>query len=259
MTATLPMTRGRRIALAVGAPLALIIIAWTALTEVAYAGIGSYPVRLAVPVYGSTVSLSLGAADTQITQAPGRQLRLTGTAHYSLVRSTVTWHTTASGVIVTPECHFVTGVCSFNLRAVVPAGKPANVSAGSGNMVLRGLTGPVNAGSGSGNITDSALSGPQVTIAVGSGDIAVDGLTSQHVVASAGSGNISLTFGKVPSRVRVSNSSGNVSLVLPPGPTYYRVHAATDSGNRIIGVPTNSASSHVITVTDGSGDISITN
>jgi hypothetical protein len=259
MTPPLPMTRARRIALALGAPLALIIIAWTALTEVAYAGIGSYPVRLIVPVYGSTAGLSLGAADTQVTQAAGSQLRLTGTAHYSLVRSTVTWHSTASGVIVTPECHFVTGVCSFDLRAVVPAGKRVNLSAGSGNIVLSGLTGPVTAGSGSGNITGSALSGPQVTLAAGAGNIAIDGLTSLHVVASAGSGDISLTFSRVPSRVRVSASSGNVSLVLPPGPTFYRVHAATDSGNRTIGVLTDSASTHVITVTDGSGDISITN
>ena len=254
-----PLTRGRVLALVIGVPLVLAIIGWSALTAVAFAGQASYPVRINLPVHGGTVNFSVDSGDVTVSQTAGDRLVATGTAHYSLVRSTVTWHTTASGVIVTPECHFVTGVCSFNLRAVVPAGKPANVSAGSGNMVLRGLTGPVNAGSGSGNITGSALSGPQVTIAVGSGDIAVDGLTSQHVVASAGSGNISLTFGKVPSRVRVSNSSGNVSLVLPPGPTYYRVHAATDSGNRIIGVPTNSASSHVITVTDGSGDISITN
>jgi len=259
VTDRLPMTRGRRLALAIGVPLALIVIGGLALNEVAYAGQDSYPVHLDVPVTGGTARVSVDSGNLTVGPGAAGRLSLSGTAHYSLVRSTVTWHTTASGVIVTPECHFVTGVCSFNLRAVVPAGKPANVSAGSGNMVLRGLTGPVNAGSGSGNITGSALSGPQVTIAVGSGDIAVDGLTSQHVVASAGSGNISLTFGKVPSRVRVSNSSGNVSLVLPPGPTYYRVHAATDSGNRIIGVPTNSASSHVITVTDGSGDISITN
>jgi len=259
MTAPLPMTRGRRIALALGAPLALIIIAYTALTEVAFAGVGSYPVRLAVPVHGSMVGLSLGAADAQVTQAAGSQVRLTGTAHYSLVRSTVTWQTTASGVTVSAQCHFVTGVCSFNLRAVLPAGKRANLSDGSGNITLRGLTGPVTAGSGSGNITGSALSGPRVTLGSGSGNIAIASLTSPDVVASSGSGDISLAFSKVPSRVRVSASSGNVSLVLPPGPTHYRVNATTDSGNRIIGVPTNSASTRVINVTDGSGDISITN
>ena len=87
MSTPLPMTKGRRLALLLGVPLALALIAWTGLTEVAYAGLGSYPVRLAVPVHGSTVSLSVGAADVQVTQAAGSTLRLTGKARYSLIRS----------------------------------------------------------------------------------------------------------------------------------------------------------------------------
>jgi hypothetical protein len=278
MTGTpLPMTPGRRIALLLGVPLALVMIVWAGLTEVAFAGVGSYPVWLAVPVHGATVSLSVGAADTQVTQAAGSRLRLTGTAHYSIIRSTVTWHTTASGVSVSPRCHFLTGVCSFSFRAVLPSGKRAVLSDGSGNLTLRGLTGPVIAGTGSGdvqasllsgtvslqtgsgNITGGTLSGPQVTVRTGSGDISLTGLTSLHVVASAGSGNITLTFTKVPARVRVSDSSGNVNVVLPPGPTHYQVNATTNSGNRTVSVPTNSGSAHTITVTDSSGNVSVTN
>lgn len=277
MTAPLPMTTGRWVALAIGLPIVLALIGYTGLTGVALAGQASYPVRLAVPVHGSTVRLSAGSADVRVTQAAGSQLRLTGTAHYSLIRSTVTWHTTRSGVTVSPRCRFLTGVCSFSFRAVLPAGKRAYLSDGSGNMTLRGLTGPVIAGtgsgdvradqltgtaslqSGSGNITGSALSGLRVTLKAGSGDIVIEGLTSLDVVVSDGSGNISLTFSKVPSRVRVRNSSGDVSLVLPPGNTLYRVNATTDSGNGVVHVPTSSASQRVITVSDGSGNISITN
>jgi hypothetical protein len=47
--------------------------------------------------------------------------------------------------------------------------------------------------------------------------------------------------------------------MLPPGNTSYQVNTTTDSGSRSITVPTNPASQHVITVTDGSGNISITN
>src|SRR6266568_3080684 len=260
MTSTpLPMTPGRRIALPLGVPLALVIIAWTGLTEVAFAGVGSYPVRLAVPVHGNTVSLSLGPADTQVTEAAGSKLRLTGTAHYSLVRSTVTWHTTASGVSVSPRCHFLTGVCSFSFRAVLPAGKRAYLSDGSGNLTLRGLTGPVSLQTGSGNITGGTLSGPRVTLGAGSGNIAITGLTSLHVVVHDGSGNISLVFSAVPDHVEVTASSGNVSLVLPPGPARYQVDATTDSGNRTVHLPGTSAPTHVIKVTAGSGNISITN
>jgi len=277
MTTSLPMTKGRRLALLLGVPLALALIGWTGLTEVAYAGLGSYLVRLAVPVHGSTVSLSVGAADVQVTQAAGSTLQLTGKASYSLVRSTVTLHSTPSGVVVSPQCHFFIGNCSFSLRAVLPAGKRTVLSDGSGNLTLRGLTGPVSATSGSGDvqanllsrtvslqtgsgdISGDSLSGPQVTLKDGSGDIVIHGLASLDVVVSDGSGDIALTFSKVPSHVRVSDSSGNVSVVLPPGPTQYQVNASTNSGNRIVSVPTNSGSAHVITVTDGSGDVSVTN
>jgi DUF4097 and DUF4098 domain-containing protein YvlB len=277
MTAPLPMTAGRRVALLLGVPVALALIAWTGLTEVAMAGQASYPVRLAVPVHGSTVRLSAGAGDVHVTQAAGSQLRLTGTAHYSLIRSTVTLRTTPSGVTVSPQCHFVTGVCSFDFQAVVPAGKRAVISTGSGDVTLRGLSGPASAGTGScniraeglpgavsmetgsGDISGVTLSGPDVTFKTGSGNITVSGLAGANVIASAGSGDINLTFTRVPAQVRVSNGSGNVTLVLPPGKTLYRVNASTDSGGRTVTVPTSSVSRHVITVTDGSGNIAITN
>jgi Toastrack DUF4097 len=276
MSTPLPMTGGRRLALLLGVPLALVLIAWTGLTEVAYAGLGSYPVRLAVPVHGSTVNLSVGAADVQVTQAVGSTLRLAGTARYSLIRSKVTWRTTRSGVIVSPQCHFFVGICSFSFHAVLPAGKRTAVSDGSGNLTLRGLTGPVTAWSGSGNvqadglsgivslqsgsgnITGGALAGTKITLKAGSGNIAIDRMESLDVVVTDGSGNIDLTFSKVPSRVKVSNSSGNVNVVLPRG-ARYQVNATTNSGNRNVGVLQTSAPDHVITVTDGSGNVSVTN
>ena len=48
MSTPMPMTAGRRLALLLGVPLALALIGWAGLTEVALAGLGSYPVRLAV-------------------------------------------------------------------------------------------------------------------------------------------------------------------------------------------------------------------
>jgi Putative adhesin len=269
------MTTGRLLTLLLGVPIALALIAWTGLTEVAYAGLGSYPVRLAVAVPGSTVNLSVGSADVQVTQAAVSKLQLAGKARYSLVRSDVTWQTTPSGVIVSPRCHFFIGICSFSFRAVLPAGKRAVLSDGSGNLVLRGLTGPVTVGSGSGdvqanvltgtvnlqtgsgNITGGALSGPKVTLKAGSGDIAFNSLESLDVVVTDGSGNIDLTFSKAPTRVDVRNSSGNVNVVLPRG-VRYQVDATTNSGNRTVSVLQTTAPGHVIKVTDGSGNVSVT-
>lgn len=277
MSTPLPMTTGRRLALLLGVPVALGLIGWAGLTEVAFAGLGSYPVHLSVPVRGGTVRLSAGAADVQVTQAAGGQLRLTGKARYSLIRSTVTWRTIPSGVVVSPECHFITGICSFSLNAVLPAGKRAVLSADSGNLTLRGLTGPVSGvsesgnvqasllsgsvrlRSGSGDISGGTLSGPRVTLGTGSGNITLGGLASLDVTASDGSGNVVLTFSRVPARVQVNDSSGDVTVVLPPGPAHYQVDAVTNSGSTTVTVPRTSSPAHVITITDGSGNVSVTN
>jgi Putative adhesin len=253
----MPLTRGRRLALIIGVPLALVVIGWTGVSEVAFAGIGSYRVHLDVPVHGPSVQLGLGSANASVTQAAGDRLRLSGKATYSIVRSTVTWRSTPSGAVVSTQCHFLTGVCAFDFQAVLPAGRPASVADGSGDITLRGLSGRLSASDGSGNIRGSGLTGP-VNFQDGSGDIAVGGLASTEVTASDQSGNITLTFTKVPDRVNVSNGSGDVRLVLPRGRTLYRVNATASSGDLVVGVLHSSVSRHVITVTDGSGNVSIT-
>ena len=278
MTDRLPMTRGRVLALVIGLPLALILIGWTALNAVAFAGQGSYPVHLDLPVTGGTAGVSVDSGNLTVGPGAAGRLRLAGTAHYSLVRSSVTWHQTRSGVTVDSHCRFLIGQCSADLTVAIPASARAVLSDGSGDMTVRGLTGHVSAGAGAGNVSayglsgtvdlgdgsgdivGSALSGPRVTFSNGSGNISVTGLTSTHVVASDGSGDVTLTFTKVPSYVHVSDDSGNVTLILPPGKTtLYRVRASTSSGTPVVSVPISSVSRHVITVTDGSGNINITN
>jgi Putative adhesin len=254
-----PLTRGRVLALVIGVPLVLAVIGWSALTEVAFAGQASYPVRVNLPVHGGTVSFSVDAGNVTVSQTAGHRLVATGTAHYSLVHSAVIRQVTASGVSVSSQCRFVTGQCSFNYQVGLPAGVHTVLANGSGNLTLRGLPGYVNAADGSGNITGTGLSGPQVGLEAGSGDITVSGLASGDVTASDGSGNVTLTFTKVPRRVTVDASSGNIQVVLPPGRTVYRVHAIVSSGNRVIRVPHSSVSPYVIDVNAGSGNISITN
>ena len=254
-----PLTRGRVLALVIGVPLVVAIIGWSALTAVAFAGQGSYPVRVNLPVRGGgTVDFSVDSGDVTVGQTAGDRLVATGTAHYSLVRSAVIRSVTASGTTVSSHCRFVTGQCSFNYRVGLPTGVRAVLASGSGDLMLRGLSGYVNAAAGSGDIAGTGLSGPQVTFESGSGDITVSGLASAAVTASAGSGNVTLTFTKVPDRVSVNDSDGDVRLVLPRGPALYRVNAKASSGNRVVHVPTSSVSPHLINVSAGSGNIVIT-
>jgi Putative adhesin len=81
---------------------------------------------------------------------------------------------------------------------------------------------------------------------------------SPAVTVASQSGNTTLTFARVPARVQVSADSGNVTLVLPPGAAAYRVAARSSDGSTAVRVRRNPTSPHVITVTDQSGNMTIT-
>ena len=104
----------------------------------------------------------------------------------------------------------------------------------------------------------SSLSAGRALIMNDSGNITGAGVSSQVLTARDQSGDITVVFTKVPDLVRISASSGNITLVFPPGPAAYRVSASTSSGQTSINVPQSVTSPHVVSVTDQSGNITIT-
>jgi len=275
MTNRLPMTPGRWAALVIGTPLALLAIGWTALTAVAFAGLGSSRVNLAVPLHGRTAAVSVDEGDISVGPGPAGQLRVHGTMHYSLIRPKLAWQRLGSTIALHARCQVPTGVCSFDYAVAVPPAARSEVSTASGNLTASGLAGTVtlSADSGdiqatgisgratisdhSGNITVTSPAGARVLIMNDSGDITGTGVSSRQLNAQDQSGDITVVFTKVPDLVRISDSSGNIKLVLPPGPTAYRISASTSSGQTSIGVPQSPTSPHVISATDQSGDITI--
>ena len=275
MTSRLPMTPGRWVALVIGTPLALVAIGWTALTAVAFAGLGSSRVNLAVPLHGRTAAVSVDEGDISVGPGPAGQLRVHGTLHYSLIRPKLTWGRSGSTVALHARCQVPTGVCSFDYVVAVPPAARSVVSTAAGNLTASGLAGTVtlSAGSGdikatgisgrttisdqSGDITVNSPAGARVLIMNDSGDITGSGVSSRQLNAQDQSGDITVVFTKVPDLVKISDQSGNIKLVLPPGPTTYRVSASTSSGQTSIGVPQSPTSQHVISATDQSGDITI--
>jgi len=269
------MTPGRWAALIIGTPLALLVIGWTALTAVAFAGLGSAQVNLATPVHGRTAVVSVDEGDISAGPGPAGQLRVHGTLHYSLVRPRLTWQRTASTIALHGHCRVPTGVCSFDYTVALPPDGRSVVSNASGNLTASGLAGTVTLSTDSGDIKATRISG-RATISDHSGDITVTSLSaaralimndsgnitgsdvsSQSLTAQDQSGDITVVFTKVPDMVRVSGSSGNITLVFPPGPTAYRVSASTSSGQTSVNVPQSPTSPHVVSVTDQSGDITI--
>jgi hypothetical protein len=275
MTNRLPMTPARWVALVIGTPLALVAIGWTALTAVAFAGLGSSRVSVAVPFHGRTAAVSVDEGDISVGPGPAGQLRVHGTLHYSLIRPKLTWQRSGSTIALHAHCQVPTGVCSFDYAVAVPAGARSEISTASGNLTAIGLAGPVtlSADSGdikaaqvsgrttisdhSGDITVTSLSAARTLIMNDSGDITGTGVSSRQLTAQDQSGDITVVFTKVPDLVKITDSSGNIKLVFPPGPTAYRVSASTSSGQTSVNVPQSPTSPHVVSVTDSSGDITI--
>ena len=113
MTGSLPMTPGRWVALVIGTPLALLVIGWTALSAVAWAGLGSYQFNLAMPVHGPAVAVSVDEGDISVGPGPAGRLRVHGTLRYSLVRPQLRWQRSPSAIALHSHCRVPTGLCSF--------------------------------------------------------------------------------------------------------------------------------------------------
>lgn len=274
----LPLTPGRRLALMIGVPLAVLTLGYQSLSLVAWAGQGSFPVRLSIPVPagGQTATISVSSGSISLNAGLGPRLGVTGTAHYAIFRSRVTWGRTADGASVSGQCRQLTGPCWFDLAFAVPAGMRVRAADTSGDVSATGLTGNLSLSSVSGNValnsvsgdigvfaqsgtvTGADVAGSRLTVNDESGTISLSGLAVPQVTVSDASGDITLTFTAVPDTVTVDGLSGNITLVLPKGSAAYSVNATASSGTTFVGVPQNSASRHVITVTTQSGDIRVT-
>jgi Putative adhesin len=275
MTTPLVLTPARRVTLALGVPLAVAAIGWAGLFAVGLVGQDSYPIRFSAPARGGQVSVWVGAGQVSLRAGASGRVVVSGTARYSLIRSSATWRSTASGVTIDTSCHAFAVPCTFDYDIAVPADSRARVTEDAGHLSASGLSGPVTLADGSGSIKASglsgevritdesgdisatALSGPDVRIQNQSGDISVTSLASGLVTVLEGSGNVTLAFAVVPQRVVITDHSGSITVILPPGSTQYQVHASTTSGATVIGVPTSPASPYVIDAASQSGDVTI--
>ena len=270
--AALRMTPARWVTLAIGVPIALACIGWSAFGLVADIGQASFPVSTTIPVQDGRLAASTGGGDITVHQGRvgGSTARLTGKVEYSLVRPKLT--VTASGISL--HCKLPTGNCGLNATLDVPSHTAVDLSTGGGNMQLTGIQGNVTLDSaggdvgisgiggtadaltGGGNLTASDLGGV-LAFTTSGGDVDGSGLFSPHVTTGSGGGNVTLVFTKVPDYVKVDSSGGDVTIVVPRGNTSYAITSNASGGDYHAQVPTNDASLHLIKVDSGGGNISI--
>jgi hypothetical protein len=255
-TVRLPLTAGRRAALAIGVPVCLLLVAYTALDLVALFGKGSFPVSYTAPAAAKSLTVTSSGGQLLIKGSANAPATVTGTGDYSLVRPEVTKRSDAGGGTLDYHCGFPVGDCGLNATIAAPAALPVTARTGGGDVDVIDTAGPLSLSTGGGDIDASNPSGP-LSLSTDGGNILLAHTGSATVTATSGGGDIEIYFSSVPADVRVRTSGGNITLVLPRGTTQYNVTAHTDGGTVSDGIPQNSSSRNVITTATGGGDITI--
>jgi len=272
----LRMTPGRWLALAIGVPIAVVLIIGNGFSLVTDIGTASYHVDRTISLDHGRLVASANGSDLTVSQGPASAgaARLTGTVQYSLIRPDFT----SDGTGFSLHCRLFTGNCGLNATLSVPSHTALDLNSGGGNMRISGIQNTVTLTSGGGDValsgTGSAATvdsgggnlrvghlGGIVKFTTGGGNVDGSDLTSPNVTMDTGGGNVTLTFTRPPANVTITSSGGNVTIVLPRGATKYAVSVVPSGGNYSPSgsVPVKLAGTgNVISVKSGGGNVSIT-
>ena len=136
----LRMTPGRWAALAIGVPVALVLILGGGLSLVSDIGTASFPVNRAVPLDHGRLVANLNGADLTVRQGgaggAGGAAQLTGTVQYSLVRPDFS---VSGSTGIDLHCRFLLGNCGLNAELSVPPGTALDLTTGGGNVQVSGI------------------------------------------------------------------------------------------------------------------------
>ena len=266
----LRITPARWLTLVLAAPVLFALIGWTAFSAVDQMGNASFPVSYTFPAAGNgPVNALIEGGNITLQQTGVGAARLTGIAHYTLFRSTVT----TSDDTVRYHCPTVLGDCELDGTLQVPASSAVSLSTGGGDVKIQNFTryltlrtggGNLNAGSltggahlitGGGDVTVSSLGG-SFDLNLSGGNLNVQAMTSPTATIESGGGVVTLTYTEVPKNLYIKSNGGNVTLVLPRD-GHYAIGYDTSGGN-VSGLDSvhNDGGPNKITVNSGGGHIS---
>jgi hypothetical protein len=192
------------------------------------------------PVTGVVTALDVetGTGDVTVDVAPaGTPVRVTATRRWAFAEPTVTTAVDGGTLRLRSTCDpaSVLGGCSVDWTVSVPADAAVRVTTGTGDVRVGGTRGGASVSTGTGDVDLSALEAATVGVETGTGDVR-------------------LRFIAVPDQVRVTTGTGDVEVRVP-GTTTYRVGGDSGPGSRTTQVPQDPASTHVVTVDTGVGDV----
>ncbi|MFE3610382.1 DUF4097 family beta strand repeat-containing protein [Streptomyces goshikiensis] len=195
-------------------------------SSILYGGSGGRPVTV--------VEIVAGDANVTVTPRSDQEVGYRAEVRWSLGAPAVEESWLGDSLRLTPRCSDAesllgaNGGCSVNLGVTVPAGIPVKVTAGAGQVALKGLGGSVDVNVGSGALTLTGLRG-DLRAEVGSGSLVARDLTSARADVRVGSGRGEAVFLTPPERVTARAGSGRVRLTLPAA-ARFRVACEVGSG-----------------------------
>lgn len=207
------------------------------------------PIRsVEVAVDVGTVAVAVGHDDGATVARTRRYLRGRPTTSERLVDGVLT---------VSSDCGRPVRLgCGVDYRISVPASAAVRIRTGRASVSVAGIAAMVDVTAGAGDVRLRGTHGPvRVTTSAGS----VDGadLVADFLDASTGVGAIRLSMAEPPGRVGLRTGAGGIDLALPVVPDGYRVDAKAGAGKVDIGVPSNPSGNRAVVAMSGAGAIHI--
>lgn len=146
--------------------------------------------------------------------------------------------------------------CKLNLKFKVPKQLALQLTAGAGNISVKGTNGSIQVNAGSGNTLINATV-TQLESRIGSGYINASGLAGNAKVIS-GSGRVKLAYATVPNEgeLTVQTGSGDVEIILPKDSKVV-TNYLTATGETHSDISNAKDAQFKVNVRTGSGDLSM--
>ena len=211
--------------------------------------------------------------DLDVSTTPADQATADWETHWNYRRPTINRAIDGHTMRLSLNCSYSVGVeCYADLRLAVPKGVALDVNARSGDISVRGVSGPVSVNNDSGDVRLERIGGDvnvmnksgtvrldgiagDLTAENRSGDIRGENLRARVARLETKSGDVRAEFASIPSQVTARSASGDAKVLVPEGTGPYRVDSEVKSGDVETRVRTDPSARNTITVTTKSGDV----
>ena len=213
-------------------------------------------VHMAIRTSAGVFSVNVEAGSLRLIPGRSGLLSLRGTVTYrGGLPPSISWQGSGGNVLLRSMCHSRDGECGYNYVISVPAATTVVADVIAGNVRATGLEGTLRLTAAAGNVTLDGVSGA-LHVTGGSGNITAAGLRSASSDVKEGAGNVTLGFTAAPSHLVVKAGAGNVSVVVPRSFNYH-VLTSDQLGNVSSGITDDPSSARVISLSVGTGNISL--